>query len=592
MENRRIHLSFLIIILAVSSFLNTYGIWFGLPSKERMNLGFGGYEGLLKKKDLIEDLFKKGVWERSEFLDETSRGALPELSPYFNALRTYHPDEQYIIKTISHMNPVRLDFNPRTFIYPPFFFYQVAGSITMGKLLNFITVRRDMVYYMLHPEEMARVYLVGRILIAIMGVGAVFLVYIIGKTLYGVKIGLVGSAIMAVTPIFVLSSHFVKPDIPTTFWATLSFLFSIYIYRTGRLKWYILAGAAVGLSAGSKYPTVLFFLVIITAHLLRKTSRFRDIFTAFLFVGISFVITSPYVILDWQRFFHDIRCVGNLLPKQNILYNIFDATFFHSMVAFKYAVSPLIFFMLLYGIIRTVIEKDNLKFLFLVGLVPAGLSLLFSQGRSTDYVMSGLPIASVLAARYCVGEEWNRIKGRAKKICKICTISFVSISIIVGFCYTFSFVRVMALNSTTRAETSRWISRNIPKGSTIGMAQYPVIYRMPDINPQEFRLIYGEEVERLAHTEMDYYIVSPYEWDFLTISHIGYYFVNTRNGKNQGSFTYGPHARKLLSDGRFEIIKRFGGMPNILGMRLNKNYQICGSLEIICPTFLILRRTE
>lgn len=577
LKNRWIHLSILITILTTSSFLNTYGIWFGLPSKERMELGFGGYEGLLKKKDLIEEMVKGGTWERSEFLDENSRGLLPELSPYFDILRTYHPDEQYIIKTISHMDPARLDLNPRTFIYAPFFFYQIAGGIVIGKAVNFITIKKDIIYYMIHPEEMAKIYIGGRLVVAIMGVGTVLLVYIIGKTLYGAKAGLAGSAIMTVIPIFVLLSHFIKPDVPMTFWATLSLLFCIYIYRTGNLKWYILSGIATGLSGGSKYPMLLSFLVVITAHFLRKTPRFRNIFYSFLFVGISFIITSPYIILDWQRFFHDVRCLGGLIAKDNLLYNIFDAGFVHLIVSFKYAVSPLISLMLLYGIIRTVIEKDKMKFLFLASMMPAVVCLLFRADRPTEYITSGLPMASILAARYWTAGRQG-ISNVYRKIGGFCMTCITVIGIIVGFCYTFSFVSVMAPNHDTRKDVSYWIDENIPEGSMIGMSQYPVIYRMPSINPQKFSIIYGGDLEKSSYINMDYYIVSPYERDFFTI--------------HRKSFSYGPYAQELVSTGKFKIIKKFGGMPDMLGIRLSRDYQICGTFEVVCPTFLILGRVK
>ena len=457
-ENKRVHIGLLITIMLTSAFLNTFGIWFGLPSKERMELGFGGPEGLLKKERLIEEVVKGGTWERSEFLDENSRGLLPELSPYFDILRTYHPDEQYIIKTISHMDPARLDLNPRTFIYAPFFFYQIAGGISIGKAINFITIKKDIIYYMIHPEEMAKIYIGGRLVVAIMGVSIVLLVYIIGKTLYGVKVGLTGSAIMAVIPIFVLLSHFIKPDVPMTFWATLAFLFSIYIYKTGNLKWYILSGIAIGLSGGSKYPMLLSFLVVITAHFLRKTPRFRNIFYSFLFVGISFIITSPYIILDWQRFLHDVRGLSGLIAKDNLLYNIFDAGFVHLIVSFKYAVSPLISLMLLYGIIRTVIEKDKMKFLFLASMVPAVVCLLFRSDRPTEYITSGLPIASILAARHwTVGrQETSNVHRKIGEFCRTC---ITVIGIIVGFCYAFSFVNVMASNHDTRKDVSYWINK-------------------------------------------------------------------------------------------------------------------------------------
>lgn len=71
---------------------------------------------------------KTGKYVRSEFIAKSSKPEMVEMPPYFDLLRTYHPDEQYILKILANMTKNK-DFQPASFIYGPFFFYQAGSGI-------------------------------------------------------------------------------------------------------------------------------------------------------------------------------------------------------------------------------------------------------------------------------------------------------------------------------------------------------------------------------------------------------------------------------------------------------------------------------
>jgi len=99
--------------------------------------------------------------------------------------------------------------------------------------------------------------------------GTVILTYLLGRKLFDARTGLVAGLILAVCPIYVVMSALLFPDLPQTFYMTLS----VYLFLVGhesrwRQRWLFFAGA--GLAVGASYlvresgPLVmLFFLVFL-----------------------------------------------------------------------------------------------------------------------------------------------------------------------------------------------------------------------------------------------------------------------------------------------------------------------------------------
>lgn len=295
---------FLILILLSSFFLNIYGIKWGLPNTERSQLSYSNISEIESALKDISKVIKNEGWKRSELSPQEN---IIIFTSYFDIIRSYNCDEEYVIKRLSCMDPSKLDFNPHAFIYPTFFLYMIGIVIKIASLFGFIILKSDINFYLLHPEEFAKFYIVGRAIAAIMGVFIVYLTYLLGKKVYNGETGLICALFITLCPVFVVNAHYVKVDVPTTFWFILSILFSIYILKSNEIKWYIFAGIFAGFAAGTKYPSGLVVLAIPFAHFLKtKENIFRVIINKNVLsgIGISFfpIFINPLYTESWRNF--------------------------------------------------------------------------------------------------------------------------------------------------------------------------------------------------------------------------------------------------------------------------------------------------
>ena len=90
--------------------------------------------------------------------------------------------------------------------------------------------------------------IIGRSLVALIGLVTIWIVYRIGSELYGPWTGVVAAALMALMPYHVIVTRQVLLDGPLTFCTTLTLLMLVRYARTGK-AWYLMAvGAGLGLT--------------------------------------------------------------------------------------------------------------------------------------------------------------------------------------------------------------------------------------------------------------------------------------------------------------------------------------------------------
>src|SRR5207237_4457173 len=101
-----------------------------------------------------------------------------------------------------------------------------------------------------HPAEL---YTLARVLAALLGTLALWLLYETGARLFNRGVGLLAAAIEAVAFLPVFYAHLALNDVPTLAPLTLSLLGSAGVLRHGRARDYLLAGAGLGLACARKY---------------------------------------------------------------------------------------------------------------------------------------------------------------------------------------------------------------------------------------------------------------------------------------------------------------------------------------------------
>jgi len=101
-------------VLAIGAFcgLVVWGLAWGVPGDKRSEL-----EGTTEAaKNLDAELLRRS-WQT--WGSRGRRSPLAESFPrhLFNPLRSYHPDEYQVFKSLATMSPGRLDFDPKNYIY-------------------------------------------------------------------------------------------------------------------------------------------------------------------------------------------------------------------------------------------------------------------------------------------------------------------------------------------------------------------------------------------------------------------------------------------------------------------------------------------
>ncbi len=162
------------------------------------------------------------------------------------------------------------------------------------------------------------VFLLARVVVALLGVLAVWLLYLLGARLFeDRRIGLLAAALEAVAFLPVFYGHFALNDAATLVPLTLSLLGSALVSQRGHTRDYALAGIGLGVACATKYTAGIALLPLIAALWIRHRDE-RAIARAAL-AGVcalgAFLLANPYALLDFHRFRADLAYQSSLTDE-------------------------------------------------------------------------------------------------------------------------------------------------------------------------------------------------------------------------------------------------------------------------------------
>jgi 4-amino-4-deoxy-L-arabinose transferase-like glycosyltransferase len=202
--------------------------------------------------------------------------------------------------------------NPHYFANPPAFTYVLhfVFAVWFGGGAG---ARRA---FALHPDE---VYTLARVITALLGTAALWLLYATGARLFNRGVGLLAAAIEAVAFLPVFYAHLALNDAPTLAPVALSLLGSAGVLRKGRLRDYLLAGIGLGLACASKYTAGIVLLPLLAAAATRYLSippgarayvvgrrAMLGVLLAGMGALMAFLIANPYAVLDYRSFHSEL----------------------------------------------------------------------------------------------------------------------------------------------------------------------------------------------------------------------------------------------------------------------------------------------
>ncbi|MCM8763998.1 MAG: glycosyltransferase family 39 protein [Candidatus Omnitrophica bacterium] len=532
-----------IAIILFSCFLFLRGIRWGLPDNN--------IKKFLTQPAGVSHQYIRKSWQISK---ERQNERLPR--SVFNPIRSFHPDEQNILKSIAAMSPAQFDFNPHFFEYPSCQIYLVAITLKVLSSTGFVSLKSDIDYYFQYPDEMAKLYLSGRALTVLMGILGLGIFIRVAFMLCGRKGGLFAVACLGLSPLYVINSHYMTVDIPMVFWTLVFLYFAVSFVNKG--KDYMLFSAAffAGVACGTKYPAgiLIFVLPFIYLYVFPESSRkiLIDTLICFIIFFVGFFITTPYSLLSFDEFKRDLfyqagaRGVG-----ANVLFSIIS--FFPEIFLSLWVGVFLIVLLFIPAIFFQARRRNVSDRLILTCMVLSIAPLMVAGGfKYARYYLLILLFLCLSAGSLFEGLFKIRKKS-VRFLLILISIFFLAGSISKSVAYSNLMSR-----PDIRYISADYIDREIPPETEIVFTKDPWIFEVPPVSPLKYSVAVIGEKELKTAPSKSYLIVGELQ-----------YFLTSGNRKREMEKTINDFSKK-----GFVLKKVFTNYAVFGPLRFDENWTI------------------
>jgi hypothetical protein len=299
----------------------------------------------------------------------------------------------------------------------------------------------------------------------------VWLIYRAGRRLFDETAAVAGAGLLALAFLHVRDSHFGVTDVPMSFMVLVAFLCAVRLSQSGRRRDLVFAGIAVGLAAGTKYNAGLvafpvLFAVFISPSANPPRSRIADAAIAVLLMGVAFLCTSPYTLIEFSRFWADFSSdVLHLSGGHGI--DLGRGWIYHATTTLRYGVGLPLLVAGVAGLVLLLV-RDWRKGT-LVALFPVSYYVLLGGGY-TVFARHMIPVVPFLCLTggYAVVEAASSIADRLRRPGWRSVLTAIALGVILwpSARSVVLFDRLLARDDS-RLIVRRWIEHRFPEGTTI-----------------------------------------------------------------------------------------------------------------------------
>lgn len=440
------------------------------------------------------------------FLIVTAAAAFRFYGITFGLPQNFHPDEVPKVNAIMRMVESGT-LNPSYFLHP--------------SLLLYCTYFLNSVFHWLGmPGEFrTTAFLAGRIVSAVAGTLSVYLIYLIGKRVYGRTAGLWSAALLAIFPLHVTCSRYMKEDALLTFFFLWSMLMVITAVQEDRRRYLFAALFLAGCSASVKYSGILTVAMVCAAPWLRSRDLkpdmyfFKALCAGIFLAPLAFVLCSPYSVLNYTLFIKDFGSEKHHMLRghntavtawsqywmYHIKRSIFPGVgFFPAMAAFAGA-----------GILLWRRRKEDLFVIFalLLFYLPAEWVKAKPAPQPERYILPCLPILALIAGEFLT----LLFSGRYR------VLAFITAALVIFFPAWRSATLASDITPDTREQAGAWMVTNLRRGASVYLdwKRY-----CPEFRHKEFEVTYLKRSELLQLLDLN--VLKNSGKDYLVLSSLFY----------------------------------------------------------------------
>jgi hypothetical protein len=330
---------------------------------------------------------------------------------------SYHPDESVVFAVSQAIVPTQAKFTPGFYNYGTGYltFLRVVSDVVSGYTGGPGETTESFYAYV------SRVHLAARIATAAMGAGTVLFVFLLLRRFMGWTGSLTGALFIAVAPAHVVHSRFQTVDVPAAFWLAVAAWAAMQLFPADRaepdpapnpFRWVMISAVAVGLSAGTKYTGILGLVTVIIAIALHHRTNLAKWVAAAVGVALlTFVISTPGVLLETDRFMQDFRYeMTHTQTGHGLVFTNTGPGFLYHIINLIFGVGFILTLLALFGVGLGVAQRHG----WLLALLAFTLLYYILIGRAevkflryTFPMLIGLAASFGLLMEHCQRRQWG-----------------------------------------------------------------------------------------------------------------------------------------------------------------------------------------
>ena len=387
----------------------------------------------------------------------------------------YNPDEVAIMTRA--LSFAKGTLNPGNFLYPSFYFYVLFGWVGayLGCLLLTGRVESVAAAQRLYFTAPTGIYTAGRALGAAAGTATIAVLHRVAARLTDRRTAMVAALFLAVAPLHVRDSHYVKHDVPATLAIVVAYLAITRLWPASeriRTRDTALAGAACGVAFSTHYYCI--FLAIPLAFAVFMGRRpdgaavvGRQLAVAALSSALVFFTLSPFILLEPAAAWRDI--VGNrqIVVDRAVASGAFAPAVRYAEILWTDSAGQPIVVLAIAGALWMLVASPARAFLLLAFPVPF-LFFIANTAPASRYLNPVLPFIAVFAA-WCISSLVARFHAPGWVswiLVAASTVAPLAASVRTGWFFR---------QDDTRTMAQRYIDAHIRPGTTVAIQPHSVM---------------------------------------------------------------------------------------------------------------------
>ena len=341
----------------------------------------------------------------------------------------------------------------------------------------------------------------GRLLMALLDTLTIFLLFLVGRRLYGAAAGLLAAALYAFTAQAVQLSHFFAMDPASTTFAVLAVYGGVLMVQERSWRGVLYAGVGAGLAISTKFsmlpilsvPVMAALVVLWRTYYRPKNAIAEELDSsgrsaagrmlvgapvALLLAFAAFLVTSPYAVLDWVNFIQ-----STLVVQGRMVRGIADLPFtrqYRNTAPYVYFIEQQVVWGMGWplGLIAVVGSVWALGKAFLLRAKPGelivwvwlapyfGITGAF-LAKFNRYMSPVLPFVLLFAAGLVVWLWQRGAKRQLRLAARVPAALLFIVAVGGGLFWSLAYVNGVYAHEHTWITASRWVYANAPSGSVI-----------------------------------------------------------------------------------------------------------------------------